>query len=414
MNQKDVHVLRELAKSYMEICAGDIQEERRELWRNHNSLVKSSVPVICSWYSGSNLSGSLLADQCVCEDRFFRNYELHFRNMIYHEALGDDTVMNPWVGVGAVHVVPPVCKDGATWGIKYERKEIREAQAWVIVPSVSEMEDLSRLVATPHEIDGEATSREFERLSDAIGDIVTIDLDRSPIYKCYNASDLCEALGYLVGIENLMIYMHEKPELIHGLVRFMQDAVLRQYDQADEAGDWSLTSGSNMGMPYSRDLPDPEPNHLGVNRNQLWFFNCAQAFTLVSPEMFEQFMLSYQMPIMEKFGLISYACCEDVTHKIGALRKIPNLRRIGIPPICNVGKCAEQIETDYVFAWKPNPAMICAGFDEDNIRKTIRAGLDASRGCVVDLMLKDITTVQNRPERLKRWIEIVREETEGR
>jgi hypothetical protein len=79
-----------------------------------------------------------------------------------------------------------------------------------------------------------------------------------------------------------------------------------------------------------------------------------------------------------------------------------------VPPICNVRACAEQIGSDYVLAWKPNPAMICCGFDEDAIRTTIRAGLEASRGCVVDIMLKDITTVQNHPERLKGWTDIVR------
>ena len=94
---------------------------------------------------------------------------------------------------------------------------------------------------------------------------------------------------------------------------------------------------------------------------------------MISPQMFEEFMLQYQRPIMTKFGLVSYACCEDVTTKIDALRTIPNLRRIGIPPICDVGRCAEQIQHDYVFAWKPNPAMVCCGFDADD------AGENAAR-----------------------------------
>jgi len=164
-----------------------------------------------------------------------------------------------------------------------------------------------------------------------------------------------------------------------------------------------------MGMPYCQDLPEPRPNAHGAKMKQLWFFTCAQPFTSVSPQMFYEFMLQYQMPIMERFGLVSYACCENVTDKIAMLRRIPNLRRIGVTPISNVARCAEQIGRDYVFSWRPNPAMICTGFDPDHIRNTIREGLEASRGCNVDIMLKDVTTVQGHPERLRGWTQIARE-----
>jgi hypothetical protein len=236
-----------------------------------------------------------------------------------------------------------------------------------------------------------------------------VNVSRAPFYECYGGSDLCEALTYMMGVENLMVYLHEQPDLIRAVAVFMRDAVLAQYQQAEAAGDWGRTDNFNMGMPYARELPDPQANYHGVHMKELWFFTCAQAFTVVSPRMFEQFMLAYQMPIMTQFGLVSYACCEDVTHKIQALRQIPNLRRIGVPPICDLAKCAEQIGADYVLSWKPNPAMICCGFDESAMRKAIRNGLEATRGCVVDIMLKDISTVEGEPGRLRRWTQIVRD-----
>jgi hypothetical protein len=168
-----------------------------------------------------------------------------------------------------------------------------------------------------------------------------------------------------------------------------------------------------MGMPYARELPDPKANCRAVPMQSLWFFTCSQAFTVVSPRMFEEFMLAYQMPIMAQFGLVSYGCCEDLTRKIKSLRKIPNLRRIGVSPLANVHQCAEQIGTDYVLSWKPNPAMVCCGFDEDAVRGTLRAGLEDSKGCVMDIMLKDISTVERQPERLRRWTQIAREVSEA-
>ena len=42
---------------------------------------------------------------------------------------------------------------------------------------------------------------------------------------------------------------------------------------------------------------------------------------------------------------------------------------------------AEQIETDYVFSWRPNPAqMVCVGFDEKNICQILRRGLEDASG----------------------------------
>jgi hypothetical protein len=412
VENKDIPIIHDLASQYAEICAKDIQNERRDLWRKHNSLIHTRVPIICSWYRQSNVKSSILADQLVCQDPFYRNYELWLRNMIYHEALGDDTIFEPWITVRAVHKVPPKCYNGAIWGFPYIREERADTQAWRIAPSINHKEQISQMVATPHAIDEKETNRRVCYLQEAVGDILDIDVDRSPLYECYGGSDLCEALGYLVGIENLMVYMYDQPELIHSLVDFMQKAVIAQYEQAEKSGDWSLTNNFNLGMPYSQDFPNPLPNHHNAKMKQLWFFTCAQAFTLVSPRMFEEFMLNYQLPIMARFGLISYAFCEDVTHKIASLRKIPNLRRIGVTPVSNVRKCAEQIGNDYVLSWKPNPAMICCGFDPEYIRKTIRDGLEASRGCIVDIILKDISTVQGHAERLKQWTQIVREVAE--
>jgi hypothetical protein len=409
METSDNPLIRDLAAQYAEICAQNEQNERRDLWRKHNSLKKTRVPILCSWYWGSNVADSLLDDQMRCVDPFLRGYERTLRNMIFHNSLGDDHVFEPWITVRAVHKLADECKNGDTWGIHYHRQVRAESQAWLIDPAIFNLDQARQMVTTPHQIDEAATTAQAAKLHDIIGDILPININRAPFYQCYGGSDLCEALGYLVGIENLMLYVHDKPELIHWIVAFMRDAVIAQYDQAEAAGDWSLTNNFNMGMPFCEELPDPSPNSHGAKMKDLWLFTCAQAFTLISPRMFEEFMLDYQMPIMKKFGLISYACCEDMTHKIGVLRKVPNLRRIGVTPVANVRKCAQQIGTDYVLSWKPNPAMIACGFDEDNIRKTIRAGLEDSRGCVVDIMLKDVTTLEGEAWRLKRWMEIVRD-----
>ena len=61
-------------------------------------------------------------------------------------------------------------------------------------------------------------------------------------------------------------------------------------------------------------------------------------------------------------------------------------------------------------SWRPNPTdMVCASFDPDRIRRIMRHGLEATKDGYVHIQLKDVETVQGEPERLARWVDIVRE-----
>jgi hypothetical protein len=165
-------------------------------------------------------------------------------------------------------------------------------------------------------------------------------------------------------------------------------------------------------MPYARELPDPSPSEDPVKRSQLWGYMAAQEFTLISPQLTDEFMLQYQIPILEKFGLSAYGCCEQMDQKIELAKKIPNLRRIAVTPRSDPRTCAENIGTEYVASWRPNPAeTVCCGFDADRIRTLVRGAKEAfdGNGTVFDVCLKDIQTVENQPERLRNFVRIVRD-----
>jgi ABC-type Zn uptake system ZnuABC Zn-binding protein ZnuA len=135
----------------------------------------------------------------------------------------------------------------------------------------------------------------------------------------------------------------------------------------------------------------------------------AQEYTLVSPEMFNEFLLKYQVPILSQFGLTAYGCCEDLTRKIPFLRQIPNLRRIAVAPFANVAACAEQIGEDYVISYRPSPAdMVSYGLSPDKIRSILSRDLATLQGCHFDITLKDVQTVQGDPNRVRDWVKIVR------
>jgi hypothetical protein len=223
-------------------------------------------------------------------------------------------------------------------------------------------------------------------------------------------ADISTVLGHLRGIENIMLDMLDNPEWMKGIVKFLSDGVLKAQDEAEAAGDWSQSAHENQSMTYAEELPDPAANVNGVRRSQLWGYMAAQEFTAVSPEMHEEFLIRYQRPIMDKFGLIAYGCCEDLSNKIGMLRSISNLRRIAVSPFANVARCAEQIGRDYVLSYRPSPAdMVSYGFDPERIRSILRRDLALCKECHTDITLKDVETVGGDPTRVKRWVELTRE-----
>lgn len=48
----DKQIIRDLAKTYLELCMSDEEDEKRKLWRDHNSLKKTRVPILCTWSFG--------------------------------------------------------------------------------------------------------------------------------------------------------------------------------------------------------------------------------------------------------------------------------------------------------------------------------------------------------------------------
>lgn len=405
--------IRDLARRYADVCLSDRNAAARRLWRDHNSLRRTRPPVICSWYWASMLRAEIQPQlpELLAQDQPFGDLENWLRLRLWGATIPDDTVWYPWYTMRAKMRQP----SAGIWGIEKNRIFDESSRGWRNMPVIRELADLGRLVATPHEcLDGDTP--DIRAVRDLIGDIMPVHVNKSTVYPIWGGTDLSETPGALLGLEELMYMLYENPELVHRLMAFMRDAVLANLDQGAAAGDWSTVENCNYGLPPDVDgLPEPRANSHGASLKDLWFFTHAQEFEAVSPAQHEEFLLRYQMPIMARFGLVNYGCCETLDNKVDILRKIPNLRRILMGPRADLSRGCRQIGRDYVVSWRPNPAMVSAGFDEAAIRSQIRQGFaDASAaGCNIEIMLKEMMTVQNDLSRLFRWTEIAMRESEN-
>jgi len=94
----DVRMLRDFAKRYAEVAHKPIQDERRDLWRKHNSLVRTRPLIYVRWLAAWHEAPE---SRLECHDPFFQGYERFFRQMLFQDTIGDDYIIEPWVTVRA-------------------------------------------------------------------------------------------------------------------------------------------------------------------------------------------------------------------------------------------------------------------------------------------------------------------------
>jgi hypothetical protein len=207
--------------------------------------------------------------------------------------------------------------------------------------------------------------------------------------------------------------MYDHPGELHTLMAFLRDGYLSKLDFWDNSG--LLTPNNNGayvgsgGFGWSDELPGDTPSRV----KGMWGLSESQETAAVSGEMFEEFVLPYQKPLMERLGLVCYGCCEPLDHRWNALEKIPNLRRVSVSPWSDTAKMAEMLGSRYVYSLKPNPAGIAVpAIDEDAIRAGLRKTLQATarHGCPVEIIMKDCHTFGGNPSNPARWCAIALEE----
>jgi hypothetical protein len=127
--------------------------------------------------------------------------------------------------------------------------------------------------------------------------------------------------------------------------------------------------------------------------------------------MHDEFDLAYNEQTFGGCGLLYYGCCEPMDRKIDILRKrFRNIRKVFITPWADPERAAEAMGKSLVMAAKPNPALVSSAiFNPQPVEKEMVCCLEACRrhGTTCEFVLKDISTIANRPENLTQWSKTV-------
>jgi hypothetical protein len=346
---------------------------------------------------------------CVCEDEYLRQVEGDLRRKLYQwRHMRGDMVLDRFYGV-PVCATPVGCY--ADYGIK-SQEEHAECNSFESI--LESEEDIQQITCPEVSVDWDETNRRLAKVNEIFGDLLPAEIHRIP-HKWATPWDV---MIRWYGIEKLYMDMFDRPEYIHKLLtRFMkiQHEILDKQEAQGvlDPGNGNYRVGSG-GLGITSDLP-PVPAGAHATAANMWGCGNAQIFSEVSPEMHWEFSLQYEKPYMERHGLTYYGCCEPLHKKMDILKRINNLRKISMSPWIDIDEAVEGVQQEYVFSFKPNPAMLAGeSWNPEVVRSYLQEVLKKTDGCHVELILKDIHTVKGEPHRLWEWESIAMDLLEAR
>ena len=410
---RDVDVLRRLAARKLEIAEDPQNLERRELWYRHDSG-GSARPMVLAEIGGVCDAVRPVPDEGLeCGNDWARRIERGLRVEIYQfEELRDDHVVEPYActnwqvqvsgyGVEVVHHQPDF--EGTLGARRWDAP-------------VSDLDrDLDKLQPRTWSVDRDATWAEQARLEAVFRGILPVRIRGGFWWTLGMTWTAIE----LIGLENLMVAMYDQPEGLHRLMGFLRDDHLAYARWLEKEGLLTLNNENDYigsgSVGYTRDLPAAGGAGDRVRTTDQWVLLESQETVGVGPEQFEEFIFPYQLSLANCFGKCYYGCCEPVSNRIHILRRMPNLVRVSVSPWADEELMASDCGREIVYSRKPNPTLVSTGtFDEDAICADLRRTLEVTAGCRVELIMKDVHTLDNEPRRLPRWVELARQAIDER
>lgn len=401
-----------LAGQVAEIATLPVHKQKAELWRRCNDLdsVRPMVWINEICWQQMNVDDELTPR---CEHPWARNVEGQFLRELYQwrhlpaDMILSDALPSPLAvrrgSLGLTQKGEYLPSDPDRGGVVSQHFD----------PQITGPEDVNLIQDPVVTHDEQASEAEFQARSELFGHLMPVR--REGIKHLWFAP--WDELIRVWGVEQAMMDLVLRPEMVHAIVGRYVEASLKMLDQLEALNLLSINSDNTRigsgGYAYTSELPGPGCDSSHPRTGDLWGCAAAQIFSEVSPEMHWEFALKHEIRWLERWGLTYYGCCEPMDNKLEFLRRVPNLRKISMSPWVKPARAAELVGQDYVYSLKPNPAILAEDtWRPGQARKELIEALEPARDCHVEIILKDISTVRDQPQRLWEWAEMAMEVAE--
>lgn len=406
IEKEERKILRELAHKVHDLASRPIEEEKKELWYAHNAAQSTRPLIFCDpengWYE------IIRSTDLKCHNKLARLWEFRLRKEIFWaEEMKDDRVIED---IFHVHYLFSYGDFGLPLDI-HMPDDLNGAYNWE--PPIKDYnEALKKLKIRDINIEYEKSFQLFNLAQEVLGDILHVKFKSAFWWSYGMTADYIN----LRGLENLMLDMYDHPDEVHATMALLRDDAMHQLDYFEEKNLLTLNNqGSYVGsggFGWSRELPGEDFDG-AVKCSDLWGHFESQETVGVSPEMFAEFIYPYQKPIMERFSLNCYGCCEPLNKRWDIIKDAPNLRRVSVSAWADIYEMADMLGGDYVYSWKPTPSMLAQSeIDQELIREYLRKTAVAAKDCRLEMIMKDNHTIGGNPQNVIDWVKIAREVTE--
>lgn len=408
ITNEDRRILRELAKKKLEIAQQEIQKENAKLWKQTNDLQMTKPPIYINEVPWHEMN---VDDELTLQTKhpFCQELELELRKELYSwKHMPGTMVVSPYIEC-------PLVVHDSDIGMHEDVDIVRTDDTSDIVSrhfniQIKGEEDIEKIKDPVITLDEQKTKENFSLMQEIFEDIIEVKLVGKRGYWFTPWDNLIR----LTGVTEAMMDLILRPEYIDKLVARFVDASLVRMEKYNELGIWASNNNNvrvgSGGYGYSQALEPDEKYFTHAPTSQLWGCGNAQIFSDVSPDMHWEFSLKHELRWMSHFGLNYYGCCEALHNKLEILEKIPNLRKISMSPWAKLEKVTDFAKGRYVLSCKPSPAIFAEeNWRPEQARKDIMDILEKTKGCSIEIIMKDISTVKYKPSRLWEWSKIAQE-----
>jgi hypothetical protein len=172
-----------------------------------------------------------------------------------------------------------------------------------------------------------------------------------------------------------------------------------------------MTENNDDPIHFSESLKTSPPN-VPVHTRDMWLRTESQQFQGVGPDMWREFCLAYQKPIMQRFRYVSYGCCENLTDRIDDVLAIPNLRIFVKGPWTDLPTAAAKCQDRFSIVWRQMASEVIFATDMSPVRKRLEEGMVISQGCHRSIVLQEVATCNGNPRRLHEWVTMAKDVAE--
>ena len=411
LKQNEKQILRELGEKTMQAAVLPVMKDKITLWKSLNRG-QMQRPMVCIDQLPWNELGASGEMTCLIEDPYWRGIEWDLRATLYKwNHFPVDMVIDPFI------TIPQIIHNSG-YGLKVQSNRLEldpgtTAAAQQFISVLKDFDDIDKIKDMNISVDraqSKALLEEAEVIFDGIAPVVMG-------HGIQFHLGVWDYLTELMSIENAFFDIIDRPDFIHACMERITQATIAGIEQANELKIHNdISNKCHCSYVYTDELlPDCGQGKGALSENS-WAFGLAQLFTSVSPRVTEEFELPYISRMAEYFGMIYYGCCDRLDDRMDVVKKIPNVKKISCSPWSDRKRFAQNIGPDLIMSNKPTPAYIATpSVDWDVVRKDLQMTVDAAgeNNVNLELILKDISTVNYQPERLTTWAQIAMEVVDG-